>query len=225
MAETIGKPGWPKYGPDALRKVNSLREAASLVQITSAPILDKGQVLFSTAASAHSEPRSCYNCHFYNEAGGSCQLVGPAIRVEKFTYPAVGNSVSKPIEYWPVCGMWDYGAPNSGRPSFKEPPFDDPDSLGLGFVNAPEVGLPHGGTCCGGAGGGDDCDNYMVSVDDKRITKTGFCRVLQIEVGNSDCCTAWKDDDWVPWQEGQKILEDLGKKKAVASGPNPLLPK
>src|ERR1700675_476007 len=96
------KPGWPKYGPENLKKINALREAASLVNITSVPILDKGSVLFSPASSSHNEPRSCYNCHFYNQSGASCLLIGPSIRIEKFTYPIRMDADSKPIEYWPV---------------------------------------------------------------------------------------------------------------------------
>jgi len=225
MADRPSKPGFLKYETKTLPKVNSLRLANSLVQITNVPILDKASVLFSPAASAHQEPRSCYNCHFYNERGKNCQLIGGATRIERFTYPPAFEDGSKPIEYWPVCGMWDYGQPNNAAPTFKQPPFDSPEDLGLGWVNAPDVGLPLSGTSCGGANGGDDCDHFIIQGTDKRAAKTGFCRVLQTEVGNLDCCTAWEDDDWVDWQKGQDLLKDLDKRRIGPQGPNPLLPK
>lgn len=222
--QPTSKPGFLRYEPKTLPKINSLRLANSLVNITSVPILDKGQVLFSPAASAHNEPRSCYNCHFFNERAETCQLIGPATRIKKFTYPSAFQEGSKPIEYWPVCGMWDYGEPNDGSVQYKRPPFDSPSDIGLGWVNAPNVGLERSGTNCGGANGGDDCDNFIISSEDKRQARTGFCRVLQTEVGNLDCCTAFTDDDWLEWQDGQKLMEDLDKQKQQRS-PNPLLPK
>lgn len=217
------KPGFLAYKDKHLPKVNSLRLANSLVQITSIPTSDRGSVLFSPASGAHDEPRSCYNCHFFNERAKSCQLMGDRIRVEKFVYPPSFQDSSKPIEFWPVCGMWDYGDPNDGGASFKEPPFDNPDDIGFGWVNAPSVGLEHSGTSCGGANDGDDCDHFIITGDDKRAAKTGFCRVLQQTVGNLDCCAHWEDDDWVDWQKGEDLLKDLDSRRVRATSPNPLL--
>lgn len=218
------KPGFIAYKPKHLPKVNSLRLANSLVNISSVPILERGQVCYSTASSADNEPRSCYNCHFYNRRASSCSLMGPGVRVEKFTYPPMVQQDSKPIEYWPVCGMFDYGEPQNGLPVYKATPYDNPDDNGFGWVNAPQVGLKLSGTSCGGANGGDDCDNYIVPGDDKRAEKTGFCRVLQTQVDNMDCCTAWTDDDWVDWQKGAKLLEEIdSSNKQRVYGPNPLL--
>lgn len=202
-----------------------MRLASSLVQITAAPVLEKGQVLFSSAANAHNEPRSCYNCRMYNGSARTCVLMGPAIRVEKFIYPPKFEQESKPIEYWPACGAWDYGSPIVGQPSYKKQPFDEPDDLGFGWINAPEPGQKQGGANCGGINGGDDCDNYIIAGDDKREAPVGFCRVLRQDVENGACCTAWGDDDWLSWQKGQDLLKDLDKRRAQATAPNPLLPK
>lgn len=210
------KLGWTKYGPEHLSKVNSLREAASLVHISSAPLLDKGQVAYSSPESAHNEPRSCYNCWMMNATASTCRILGPTVGAKKFSY-----GEQKLVEYWPVCGEWDYGSPNAGAAQYKSTrPFDDPDDLGFGYVNAPSVGQPLGGTCCGGGNGGDECDNYMTKSDDKRAPLTGFCRVLQTEVPQMACCTAWRDDDFIQWRDAQKILES---QTPGYKAPNPLL--
>lgn len=212
-----------EYTAKHLSKVNAQRLANSLVKITTVPVLDEGQVLFSDAAGANNEPRSCANCWMWNEHPGTCYLMGPDIRAEKFIYPPKFEEGAKPIEYWPICGMWDYGKHNEGRPVYKQAAYDDPDSLGFGYVNAPEVGLERSGTNCGGQNGGDDCDNYITKGPDKRAEDKAFCRVLQKEVGNCDCCAAWTDDDWVDWQKGQDLLKDLDSRKQRAVSPNPLL--
>lgn len=219
------KPGFLAYKPEHLRKINSMREASSMVYITTSPTLEKGQVLFSSAANSHDEPRSCYNCFMFNRDAKTCKLMGPAVRVEKFIYPPTGTEVAKRIEYWPACGMWAYGTPIVGKPVYKELPFDEPDDLGFGWINAPVVGQPHGGANCGGTNGGDDCDNFIVAGDDKRASPTGFCRVLRQDVENGACCTAWGDDDFISWQKGQDLLKDLDKQRVGVAGPNPLLPK
>ena len=214
-----------EYQAKHLPKINSIRLANSLVKIRTMPVLDEGQVLFSDASGANNEPRSCSNCWMWNERPGTCQLMGPNVRAERFIYPPVPEDGSKPIEYWPVCGMWDYGKHNEGQPIYKVAPYDDPDAIGFGFVNAPEIGLRRSGTCCGGANGGDDCDNYITRGDDKRAENTAFCRVLQKDVANMDCCAAWDDDDWVDWQKAQDLLKDLDSKTQRASSSNPLLGK
>lgn len=214
-----------EYGPQHLSKVNAQRLANSLVKIKSTPVLEKGQVAYSSAESAHNEPRSCYNCWMFNEKASSCKLFGPDIRIEKFTYPPKHELDSKPIEYWPVCSMWDWGHHNEGAAIYKERPYDNPEDTGLGWVNAPEVGLPLSGSCCGGQNGGDDCDSYITKGEDKRAEPTAFCRVLQQNVENMGCCTAFLDDDWISWQKGQDLLKDLDSRKQQAGSPNPLLGK
>jgi hypothetical protein len=225
MADVPMKPGFLKYKQEHLRKVNALREAASLVNITSMPIPDKGQVMFSTVADAHNEPRSCHNCWLWNEHPGTCYLMGPSVRAEKFIYPPEAENGTKPIEYWPVCGYWDYGKHNEGATKYKDGNFDDPDNLGFGYVNAPTIGGKEGGTSCGGQGNGDDCDSYIIKGDDKRLAPTGFCRVLQATVENGACCSSWNDDDFINWRNGQKLLEELDSKRERMVSPNPLLGK
>jgi hypothetical protein len=212
-----------EYGPKHLPKVNAQRLANSLVQIRTVPVLDEGQVLYSSPESANNEPRSCANCWMWNEHPGTCYIMGPDVRAEKFTYPPKEELGAKPIEYWPVCGMWDYGKHNEGRPVYKAAPYDDPDAIGFGFVNAPEVGLERSGTNCGGQNGGDDCDNYITKGSDKRAENEAFCRVLQKNVPNNACCSAWCDDDWVDWNKGQDLLKELDERKQRASSPNPLV--
>lgn len=216
MANGPDKPGFFKYKLQHLPKINSLREASSLVNISSTPILDKGSVLFSPSSGAHNEPRSCYNCHMFNQGARTCSILGPSVRVAKFTYG------DKPIEYWPVCGMWDYGVPSTIA-VYKERPFNDPDDLGFGWVNAPKVGQDHGGSSCGGQNGADECDHYLTEAVDKRAPATGFCRVLQTTVGSMDCCAAWSDDDFIDWQKGQSLLADLDLKQVSRQQPALLL--
>lgn len=206
--------GFNPYTPKALPKVNSMRMANSLVQITGPIPLEKGQVLFSPGVD-NPNPRNCYSCNLYNETAQTCQIIRPEIRVKKFVYPPEGG---KKIEYWPVCGMWKYGETNKGTATYEKP--QDPDNLGFGFVNAPKVGLTQSGTNCGGGNNGDDCDNYRVTGDRPiREYPVGFCRVLQTEVSNLDCCSAWIDDDWVDWQKGQALMKDLEETKT----PNPFM--
>lgn len=191
--------GFLKYKPKHLPKINSIRRAVSQPDITSLPILTKEQVLFVSAAEMANEPASCYNCRFYNH-GKSCGIIGPLTIVKKFVY----GEPDKPIEYWPCCGMHEHGEPNYGVEAFRAA--NSPSTLGLVWINAPRIGLDYGGANCGGCNGGDDCDLYMVNIDNKREAPTGFCRVLQSEVANGDVCAAWTDDDRVDWQQAQAIL-------------------
>jgi hypothetical protein len=190
--------GFLTYRAKNLRKINSIRRVISAPDAKLPPILNNGQVLFSSAESANCEPRSCYNCQFYNY-GRSCKLLGPNIEIHKLIWPPKPTLDSKQIEYWPVCGYWMYGDPAYGKEDFKEYPIT-PDDAGLCWINAPEMGLEASGSCCGGQQGGDDCDYFMTSVADKRQADTGFCRVLQRDTNNMDCCTAWNDDDLVSWR-------------------------
>jgi len=214
-------PGFFKYREKHLPKVNSLRAANSLVQITGVPVLTKGQLLFSPAEESDGKPRSCYNCDHQNETAKTCKLIGPSIRTEKFTYPAQPTENEKAIEYWPACGYWYPGEPTIGVAKYEET-LVSPEDAGLVWINAPELGAPDGGACCGGQGNGDDCDNWLVEGDEnKRNYSEGFCRVLQETTNTNDCCTAWGDDDEVAWQKAQDLLRDLGKAKE----PNPFLGK
>ncbi len=193
--------GFFKYRakPELVRKINTIRIGQSRPDLKGPPILDEGSVLFSSAASANDEPRSCYNCTFFNYEK-SCRLLGKDVEVHKFTWPKERRDNAKPIEFWPVCGYWVKGNPNYGPEEFAGGKLD-PDEAGLGWVNAPEVGLERSGTSCSGANGGDDCDLWMIEGEDgdKREQKTGFCRVLQKTTGGMDCCSCWEDDDWLTW--------------------------
>lgn len=190
-----------KPKPAQLRKVNSIRRVISAPDAKLPPILNNGQALFSSAAEANDEPRSCYNCSFYNY-GRTCMLFGAEIEVHKLVWPPEATSDSKQIEYWPVCGHWVPGEPNYGPE--KSIARLNPDDAGLSWVNAPKPGLEASGTCCGGRNGGDDCDFWMIPGDDKRAADTGFCRVLQRDTDNMDCCSCWLDDDLVSWRTAQE---------------------
>lgn len=196
--------GFLVYKPENLRKVNAIRRVISAPDAKLPPILNNGQVLFSSAASAHNEPRSCYNCPFYNY-GRSCAIIGQGFKIRKFTWPEKPTADSKPVEYWPVCGYWNYGKPNYGSQTFRGAL--DPDDAGLCWINAPKVGQEKGGSCCGGQNGGDDCDYFMTAIADKRAVDAGFCRVLQRNTNNMDCCTAWNDDDLVGWRTAQERIK------------------
>lgn len=198
--------GFPIYRPKDLAKVNAIRRTLTQPDVYTVPTLTKGQVLFVSAASMHNEPASCANCIFHNTPAKSCQLIGPHIIIAKLTYPKEATSNAKPIEYWPCCSMHTYGDSNDGAERFLTT--SDPTDLGLIWINAPRVGQAHGGANCGGTAGGDDCDHYMTSSDDKRSEPSAFCRVLQCEVNNGDVCAAWWDDDHVDWQRAQVLLAE-----------------
>ena len=193
--------GFYKYRakPTLVEKINTIRIGQSRPDLCGTPILDEGSVLFSSAASANDEPRSCYNCPFFNYEK-SCKLLDKDLEIHKFTWPKERRDGAKPVEFWPVCGYWIHGQPNYGPEEHYANL--DPEEAGLGWVNAPEPGLSLSGTSCGGANGGDDCDLWMIEGEkgDKRAAKSGFCRVMQKSTGNLDCCAAWEDDDWLTWQ-------------------------
>lgn len=193
--------GFLIYRGKNLRKINSIRRVISAPDATLPPILNNGQVLFSSAADANDEPRSCINCAFYNY-GRSCQLMGQSLEIKKLIWPTEATSDSKQIEYWPVCGMWTPGEPHYGTEKFVS--CLNPDDAGLCWVNAPSLGLDYSGSCCGGRNGGDDCDFWMTEDDEKREADSGFCRVLQRNTNNMDCCSAWLDDDLVSWKTAQE---------------------
>lgn len=195
--------GFLAYKAENLRKINSIRRVISAPDATLPPILNNGQIVFSSAKDADSEPRSCYNCPFFNYER-SCQLMGQKLLIKKFIWPPKATADSKQIEYWPVCSYWIPGEPAYGEE--KSIATIDPDYAGLCWVNAPEPGLDHSGSNCGGANDGDDCDFFMTPGPDKRSFETGFCRVLQRNVNNLDCCGAWLDDDLVNWRTAQERM-------------------
>jgi hypothetical protein len=198
----IAEGGFPIYKEKQLDKVNAWRSAASMRNLEDAPILTRGQVLFSTAESAHDEPRSCFNCPMYFEKAGRCKYFGNRTKIYKFT-----EGDPNPIEYWPVCGYWVYGKTSDSDPAYF-PDLLDPEDAGLGWINAPKPGVSHSGSCCGGGNDGDDCDFWSTAGKEaKWDATTGDCRVLQTQTANMDCCAAWTDDDWIPWQTAQQFLK------------------
>jgi len=207
-ADNIEDGGFPVYEGKNIRKVNAMRRAWSLPASTSPVVPTKGQALFTTAESMNNEPASCANCIFYNVSPGSCQLIGSRIPIKKFVYPKEATADSKQIEYWPCCGMQQYGEPNRGPAKYRAT--NDPDYMDLVWINAPKVGQEIGGANCGGTNGGDDCDHYIVEGDTaKWDCPTGFCRALQTDVACGDICSLWGDDDELKWREAVKIINEL----------------
>lgn len=200
------KDGFPVYGKDDLGKVNAMREAKTQPEFYGIPIISDGSVLYVKASEIGNKPASCYTCQFKNRQPGTCQRLGPAIIVNKLQ--------KKGIEYWPCCGGHKYGEPDGTK--YLEP-FEKPDALGLVWINAPYAGADYGGASCGGRNAGDDCDHYQITEGDKRSSKQGFCRVLRHSVDNGDVCSAWHDDDELPWREAQQILQPDADKKKLAS--------
>lgn len=185
-----------------MEKIDSIRRAKTRPDVWLTVPVTKGQALFVTAADMHNEPASCMNCHMLNASAKTCQLIGEMVTIDKFRCATPGD---RETEFWPCCGMHDYGTPNAGEATYVEY-LSDPDNLGLVWINAPEVGLAHGGANCGGINGGDDCDHYMVKSDDKRNEPQGFCRQLQTTVNNGDLCGLWGDDDEIDWRSAQAYV-------------------
>jgi hypothetical protein len=200
-------PNFLAYKAEHLLKVNSQRRAMSLPTSFDVPVLTKGEVQYFPEAKMEHQPATCYNCPHFNY-GRSCELIGPEIAIRKFIYPEKATSDAKRIEYWPCCSAWLRGEPNYGSEHFHEVRYGA-ESLGLGWINSPRVGQEIGGANCGGKNGGDDCDHYCTEGDDKRAEPTAFCRVLQDQVENGAVCSAWRDDDWLPWQSAEDLLEEL----------------
>jgi len=203
--------GFPQYGKEQLPKVNTMRKDHSQPDFMGVPILTDGAVMLTTAEALGNKPASCYTCTFKNAKHGTCALLGPELLVEK----VVGSEdEGDPIEYWPCCSEHNYGETNSEEACYFEP-YKSPEALGLFWINAPEVGAEFGGANCGGVAGGDDCDHYSVEEGEKWDSESGFCRVLQHEVGSGQVCAAWQDDDILDWREAQQLLQgtEAGKKK------------
>jgi hypothetical protein len=199
-------PNFLVYQLKDIRKVNSQRRALSQPTLTDVPVLAKGQVQYIPEAQMKGEPASCYGCPRFNYEK-SCRLMGDKIAIRKFVYPKEATADAKRIEYWPCCSGWEPGEPNYGKPEFAEELLS-PETLGLIWINAPEVGQAYGGANCGGKDGGDDCDHFITKGDDKRAEPMAFCRVLQSQVENGAVCSAWQDDDEIDWQRAQNILKE-----------------
>jgi hypothetical protein len=190
-----------------LRKVNAQRRALSQPDVYTVPVLKSAEVLFVPASKMCGEPATCYNCSRYNY-GRSCQMIGPNVLIRRFIYPPTATADAKRIEYWPCCSEWDRGQPNYGPAKYAYNQ-STPDELGLGWINAPEVGLEMSGANCGGENGGDECDFYVSEEADARDAERAWCRVLQMEVENGAVCAAWRDDDWIDYQRGSALLKEL----------------
>lgn len=204
----IAEGGFPIYDERQIRKVNAMRMAFSAPTSMSPVVNSKGEALFVTAEEMHDEPASCYNCHFYNQNATTCSLIGKRHIIRKITWPREASADAKQIEYWPCCGMQLYGEPNKGEAKYISA--SDPDYLALIWINAPKVGLAHGGANCGGTNGGDDCDHYTTDgTKPKWETPTGFCRALQTTVASGDVCCQWRDDDTLQWQDAQRLIGEI----------------
>jgi hypothetical protein len=206
--EEGGFPIYPGRGTGsskAIAKWNAQRRVESAADMKDPPILTRSQVMFSTAESAHDEPRSCFNCPMQFEKHGRCKYFGPRTKIYKFTQ---GEQDGNPIEYWPVCGYWIYGEPSQDAPAYFQNLLD-PEDAGLCWVNAPKPGLKHSGTCCGGGNDGDDCDYWRTEGEVAKWDATvATCRVLQSQTANMDCCACWDDDDLISWQIAAQFLKD-----------------
>jgi len=206
--------GYIEYGPEQLPKIDSMRRDKTQPDFYGIPILDDADVLFTHASEIGNLPASCYTCH-HQQKDETCHLLGPDVKVSK----VIGHSESgEPIEYWPCCGMHDFGPP-SNEIKYEEK-LSQPITLGLVWINASDPGQKYGGANCGGIDGGDDCDHYMVGAVDKWDTDQGFCRILQHMVDAGDVCTAWRDDDELSWADAQNLIKgdsiDTVKKKSLA---------
>lgn len=197
------KGGFVEYGPEQLPKVDSMRRDKTQPDFYGVPILLDSQVLFTRAGELGDLPASCYTCKEHT-ADYTCERLGPSIKV----VTVIGHRDSgDPIEYWPCCSLQEYTAtPRQGKVQYHDT-LDNPDEIGLIWINAPEVGQKYGGANCGGVSGGDDCDHYMVESGEKWDNPQGVCRVLQHSVDAGDVCTAWHDDDELKWQEAEQLMK------------------
>lgn len=207
--QSQSRPGFPQYGEAQLPKVNAMRADKSQPDFMGIPILHDGDVMLCSPE----KPASCYTCAFM--LGETCALLGSEIVIAKVQSDGQEGEI---IEYWPCCSMQTVGGADLDAANYIEP-FKTPEELGLIWINAPEVGQESGGANCGGVNGGDDCDHYQVESGEKWDSESGFCRVLQHEVGAAQVCSAWRDDDILSWQDAQQLLkgsEDQRGKKQLA---------
>jgi len=209
--------GFVEYGKEQLPKVDSMRRDKSQPDFFGIPIISDEAVMFTRASELGDKPASCYTCQA-QQADLTCFYMGSGVKVAKVTGSADSGD---PIEYWPCCGMHNYGTRQTGVPVYADI-LSDPSSLGLVWINAPKVGQPFGGANCGGGNGGDDCDHYTVKSGEKWDNPSGYCRVLCHSVENGDVCTAWHDDDELQFEEAQMLLRGDSpstiSKRRLASG-------
>lgn len=208
--------GFVEYGPEQLPKVDSMRRDKSQPDLYGVPILHDSDVLFTRASELGGLPASCYTCKEHTP-DLTCERMGPSVKVAK----VIGHRDSgDPIEYWPCCSLQEYTDKPRSSPTHYHDSLDNPDEIGLIWINAPEVGQKYGGANCGGVEGGDDCDHYLVKSGEKWDNQQGACRVLQHSVDAGDVCTAWRDDDILNWQEAEmlmkgKSLDEVQKRRMV----------
>jgi len=199
----IEKGGFPVYGKEQLDKIDSMRRDKSQPSFFGVPILRDEDVMFTRASELGDKPASCYTCHM-QQSDLTCALMGPSVKVSKVTG---SRDSGEAIEYWPCCGMHDYGDPQKGKPAYVEH-LSNPSTLGLVWINAPKPGCKYGGANCGGVNDGDDCDHYAVKgKEEKWKADHGHCRVLQHEVAGGDVCGAWHDDDELQFEEAQQLIK------------------
>jgi hypothetical protein len=196
--------GFVEYGPEQLPKIDSMRRDKSQPDFYGVPILHDADVLFTRASELGDKPASCYTCKEHT-ADFTCERLGPDIKV----VTVIGHTDSgDPIEYWPCCSLQEYTAtPRQGKVEYHNS-LDNPDEIGLVWINAPEVGQEFGGANCGGVDGGDDCDHYITQgAVEKWEAPQGACRVLQHSVDGGDVCAAWRDDDELSWEDAQQLMK------------------
>jgi hypothetical protein len=191
-------------------KLNTLRYTKSTVGVTSPPALKPQQVLYTQAEAMNNEPASCYNCIFFKEP--HCQLHDSRIIIRKFIQAGEGG---KDVEYWPCCSYHSWGETGAVKEHLES---WDGDVTGLIWINAPRPGLEYSGASCGGCDTGDDCDFfYPRGSESKREAVSGFCRVLQSDVGAGDVCSAWQDDDQIDFRTAQDWLTKTSKLPSTRS--------
>jgi hypothetical protein len=214
--------GFPVYAAKQLPKIDSMRRDKSLPDFAGVPVLRDTDVAFTCADELGDRPASCYTCK-EQTSDMTCQRLGPGIKVEKVTgHRDSGN----PIEYWPCCSLHEFcqdvADGKREKPHYHET-LDTPASLGLVWINAPKVGQKFGGANCGGVNGGDDCDSYIVhGKTEKWEVEQAYCRVLAHEVEGGAVCSAWHDDDELPFAEAQMLIrgdsmDTMEKKRLVKS--------
>jgi hypothetical protein len=206
--------GFVVYDEDQLAKIDSMRRDKSQPDFYGIPILHDSDVGFVKASEIGNLPASCYTCQKQNP-DETCYLLGPEIKVAKVTGHADSGD---PIEYWPCCSSHQFG--EQAKEVSYSAEVSSPDTLGLIWINAPEVGQKFSGANCAGVEGGDDCDHYLVESGEKWDNPQGVCRVLQHSVGAGDVCSAWRDDDELSWDEAQQLMGgdtvETTKKKTFA---------
>lgn len=211
--------GFVEYGPEQLPKVNTQRRDMSQPDFYGVPIISDAEVLLTSAEELGNKPASCYTCREHTK-DFTCERLGPDIKVST----VIGSKDhGDQIEYWPCCSLQEYtDTPRQGEVHYRDI-LDTPDTIGLVWINAPEVGQKYGGANCGGVNGGDDCDRYRTKGSvEKWNSAQGLCVVLQHTVDAGMVCAAWDDDDVLEWTDAQDLMkgdsvETVGKRKMVKS--------